>query len=337
MSLVYITGISGSGKSSICRELQKRGLTAFDSDEIDLNHWYTKSGDIVEQPVDISRIPNWHKDHVWRMSSPEVAGLSDQAKHKTMYLFGTTSNIDEEAALFSHIVFLDIDRETMTQRLKLRDTNPFGKSQAELKAIHSWFDSSRKDIEKYNPLVIDATKSIPRVADDIISISQKPVAYLLCGLPGSGKTTYANNLVNDEGVVKLSIDEDVISNHGVAGIDYPKREHQERKKVTIGKIKTQIKEYLADRKSVVLDFGVPKRKDRLAFRDLIESSGGVCSLIYFKVGKDELLKRLESRAKAEGQNAVEITSTMLEERIASFENPKGEGEKLAYKSSGAYG
>jgi hypothetical protein len=46
------------------------------------------------------------------------------------------------------------------------------------------------------------------------------VVYLLCGLTGSGKTSYAKRL-EAGGAVRLSVDEEVYARHGRYGVDYP--------------------------------------------------------------------------------------------------------------------
>ena len=48
-----------------------------------------------------------------------------------------------------------------------------------------------------------------------------PVVYLLCGLTGSGKTTYARQL-EAAGAVRLSVDEEVYARHGRYGVDTPR-------------------------------------------------------------------------------------------------------------------
>src|SRR5688500_5841554 len=55
----------------------------------------------------------------------------------------------------------------------------------------------------------------------------RQIVYMLCGLPGSGKSTYAQRFV-DKGLPKLSPDEEAYARYGRAGVDYPKHEYAER-------------------------------------------------------------------------------------------------------------
>ena len=49
---------------------------------------------------------------------------------------------------------------------------------------------------------------------------------MLCGLTGSGKSTYAERIIS-KGYVKISIDEVMYEKYGVAGIDYPYEKYLE--------------------------------------------------------------------------------------------------------------
>lgn len=42
---------------------------------------------------------------------------------------------------------------------------------------------------------------------------RKPVVYLLCGLPGSGKTTYAKKL-EDNNTIRFTLDEELFAEYG---------------------------------------------------------------------------------------------------------------------------
>lgn len=50
--------------------------------------------------------------------------------------------------------------------------------------------------------------------------SRPPRIVMMCGVAGSGKTTYAKRL-ESEGFARLSIDEYIWSTYGRFGIDYP--------------------------------------------------------------------------------------------------------------------
>ena len=79
---------------------------------------------------------------------------------------------------------------------------------------------------------------------------------MMCGVCGSGKTTYAKKK-EKEGYIRLSIDEEMWKLHGKKGVDYPDSQYEElsekieaalRKKM-LGLIKNG--ENIKDRKSVV--------------------------------------------------------------------------------------
>ena len=154
------------------------------------------------------------------------------------------------------------------------------------------------------------------------------IVYLLCGLPGSGKTTYAKKIVDEQGALSLSIDDEMIKRYGVAGIDYPTEKRNEYKTSVMEIIKSKIVEDIRNGQSVVLDFGVRKKMDREYFRDLGESNGAEMQLIYLKASRALLLERLNRRADIEKGNNFIVTPDMLDERIAIFEEPNNENEKV---------
>ena len=154
------------------------------------------------------------------------------------------------------------------------------------------------------------------------------IVYLLCGRPGSGKTTYAKKIVDEQGALSLSIDDEMIKRYGVAGIDYPTEKRNEYKTSVMEIIKSKIVEDIRNGQSVVLDFGVRKKMDREYFRDLVESNGAEMQLIYLKASRALLLERLNRRADIEKGNNFIVTPDMLDERIAIFEEPNNENEKV---------
>jgi predicted kinase len=153
-----------------------------------------------------------------------------------------------------------------------------------------------------------------------------PVAYLLAGLTGSGKTTYARRL-EAEGLLRLSVDEEVFARHGRYGVDYPEHEYPQREAPVLRDIRTRLAEALRAGHSVVLDYGLWLRSERDAYKKLVEDAGGRWRLIYLRVDRAELQRRLAERTVRDDANALTVAPEMLDAFSARFEEPSGEGEQ----------
>ena len=153
-------------------------------------------------------------------------------------------------------------------------------------------------------------------------VTMRPVVFLLCGLPGSGKTTYAKELERS-GAVRLTLDEELFARFGR---EYAN--HAEKQDRTRDELKNLMTESLAMGNSVILDFGFWKKADRDEYKMLIEKSGGECRLLYFKADKDTLMSRLASRNLDDSDNNHIIDESLLEKFIAEFEEPRDEAETV---------
>jgi len=94
MSLIYITGIPGSGKTTIRNELRSRGFTAYGTDEDDLAHFYNIATNepITQHVTARDRTPEWRLKHIWKVQRTAVERLYEEARTKPVFLCGVVSN-----------------------------------------------------------------------------------------------------------------------------------------------------------------------------------------------------------------------------------------------------
>lgn len=174
MPLIYITGPSGAGKSTVRKELQKRGYEAHDTDEDGMSAWYNmETNEKVQRPAEQDRSPDWYKHHAYRMSPERVKTLAEHAKDRLVFLCGIPSNDLDLAEYYDKVICLVIDEEVMKQRIASRQTNNFGKAADELELMLYWHGKMLERYEKFGATMIDATKPLNKVVDEILTESTR--------------------------------------------------------------------------------------------------------------------------------------------------------------------
>ncbi|MFY4774044.1 AAA family ATPase [Metabacillus sp. RGM 3146] len=153
-----------------------------------------------------------------------------------------------------------------------------------------------------------------------------PIVVMICGVAGSGKTTFAQQL-EKEGFVRLSIDEEIWATNGRYGIDFPVEKYEKFKEDAEIKLRNQLIKLIQEKHNVVVDFSFWQRSRRNQYKQLIEESGGKWKLIYLKVHPNDLRERLKIRSQRFDANAAfAITDDILTSFLNGFEEPTGEGE-----------
>ncbi|MFE3654145.1 AAA family ATPase, partial [Streptomyces sp. NPDC059152] len=92
-----------------------------------------------------------------------------------------------------------------------------------------------------------------------------PLAILLVGLTGSGKTTVAKTLA-DHGYVRPSVDEEVHRLHGRYGVDHPEHTYFERERPVVEATRERFIKEIEAGHDVVLDHGLWRRSERDTWR-----------------------------------------------------------------------
>ena len=114
MKRVLLTGMSGTGKSSVVRALTARGYKAVDTDD----GWC--------EPLPDGR-------QRWREGA--IGELLDTEDADVLFVAGCEENQVRFHPRFDHIVLLSAPPEILLERLATRDDNPYGKAPEELRRV----------------------------------------------------------------------------------------------------------------------------------------------------------------------------------------------------------
>ncbi|MFH9472767.1 AAA family ATPase [Streptomyces anulatus] len=156
-----------------------------------------------------------------------------------------------------------------------------------------------------------------------------PLAVLLVGITGSGKTTIAQALA-DHGYTRLSVDEEVYRRHGRYGVDYPEHTYFELQRPVVEAIRSRFVKELESGNDVVLDHGLWKRAGRDVWRQTAREAGGYPAVVYLPVDREELLRRLAERNRREDANALTVTPEALDDFFARFDPPADDEVVIVY-------
>ncbi len=150
MKRVLITGMSGTGKSSLLDELAARGYRTVDTDY----------GDYFET-VDGERL--WREDRIGAL----LASAPDETPG-VLFVQGTTRNQVLFYPRFDHIILLSAPAEILVQRLTARATNPYGKDPAEIAETLHYQQTVEPLLKATATLEVVTTVPVARVADLVL-------------------------------------------------------------------------------------------------------------------------------------------------------------------------
>jgi shikimate kinase len=163
MSRILITGMSGTGKSTVITRLSELGYEAVDADQPDWSEWaeVTIPGAPPGSPSEL--------DWVWREA--RMRALLDQRREGPLFVSGCAPNQGRFHDRFDHIVLLSAPAETILERIATRTTNDFGKSPDERAKILD-------DLRAIEPLL----RRVAEIEIDTSAATLDDVAAVIAGL-----------------------------------------------------------------------------------------------------------------------------------------------------------
>ncbi|MBI2510586.1 MAG: ATP-binding protein [Opitutae bacterium] len=147
---------------------------------------------------------------------------------------------------------------------------------------------------------------------------RKATVHLLCGLPGSGKTTWARRLAAECSAVVLNHDERMIARHGP---NPPESEFTRFAAAVTEELWREAAGEIAHGRDVILDWGFWTRAERDDARRRGGEIGAACVFYRMRCADDVARRRTLERTAAGTRTAFEINGAAWDLFRAKFEEP----------------
>ena len=151
MKRVLVTGMSGTGKSTVIAALADRGYKALDTDY----GWCTTAHDGEWL---------WHEEAVDQLLTTEDANV--------LFFAGCASNQGKFRSRFDHVVLLSAPLDVMIERLRTRVNNPFGKTPEELDRIIDDLAQVEPLLRASSTIEINTARSLTKVVDELVRLAE---------------------------------------------------------------------------------------------------------------------------------------------------------------------
>ena len=170
-----VEGVSGSGKTSVATELQRRGRRAVHGDRQLRYVGDPETGQPLPVPAAFSDDPSraeWlHRHLCWSVDA--VLSLVGDRDEELTFFCGGCRNAAGFLHLFDAVFVLDVDRETLHRRLEQRPEDEWaGRGRRAERDLVLRLHTTRQGLPDGRR--IDATRPLPSVVDEILSHCQRP-------------------------------------------------------------------------------------------------------------------------------------------------------------------
>ena len=169
MQKILITGVSGAGKSTICKELEKLGYLSLGIEDIKgmFNIYHKGTHDFFEGYNNLN--PHDIENADWLCDTKKLKKLVDSQKTEVGFYCGISSDVDELLPFFDKVVVLQPDAKILNARLKNREgTDNIGNNQAGRDLILGWKDWWENKMKAKGATFVNANGTPEEVVREVL-------------------------------------------------------------------------------------------------------------------------------------------------------------------------
>lgn len=168
MKKIYITGVSGTGKTTISKELEKRGFYTISVDEAKgLCSWVNQETGQRGGGKDAEMNAEFVNKHDWICNTEHLNKLMSK-NAETVFVLGMATNQEDFLPLFDKIILLQCNPETFSKRIELRTDNSFGKDKAVLQQIVDRYQPYTEMMLKKGAIPVNTERPIGEVVEEVL-------------------------------------------------------------------------------------------------------------------------------------------------------------------------
>jgi adenylate kinase family enzyme len=163
-----IEGVSGTGKTTVAGELERRGYTVVHGDRV-----LASVGDPVTgkqlgslPPKHVADSPQWKHKH-WIWDEDKVRSLTADQDNTITFFCGGSRNLDRFVDLFDGVFILEVNAQTLKRRLEGRPEDEFGGRPDERELILRLHET-KEDVPSYG-VAINADAPLGQVVGAILA------------------------------------------------------------------------------------------------------------------------------------------------------------------------
>jgi dephospho-CoA kinase len=169
----FITGASGTGKTTMVQRLSEKDLAAVDMDTMGVAMWQSKTtGEPSEWIPDAG--DEWHNEHDWIVSADKLDHY--MAEYNPQVIAGLAANQSEVFDRFDRLILLTCSEKTFLRRIEQRVGNRYGKDNSERSRILRTYKAMEREMIGHGAIVVDTDGSLDRVVEDVRSAIGAPTS-----------------------------------------------------------------------------------------------------------------------------------------------------------------